>query len=98
LGISIIADGLDYLAAPIFGVPTIGDVFDIIVSALLYFITKSKVSLIINLTEFIPFLGDFIPVYTVSTVIWILRELEDDDKLILVKRVIEFLSNKRNRI
>jgi hypothetical protein len=98
LGISIIADGLDYLAAPIFGVPIIGDVFDIIVSALLYFITKSKVSLIINLTEFIPFLGDFIPVYTVSTIIWILRELEDDDKLILVKRVIEFLSNKRNRI
>jgi hypothetical protein len=97
LGISIIADGLDYLAAPIFGVPIIGDVFDIIVSALLYFITKSKVSLIINLTEFIPFLGDFIPVYTVSTIIWILRELEDD-KLILVKRVIEFLSNKRNRI
>lgn len=98
MGISIIADGLDYLAAPIFGVPIIGDVFDIIVSALLYFITKSKVSLIINLTEFIPFLGDFIPVYTVSTIIWILRELEDDDKLILVKRVIEFLSNKRNRI
>jgi len=97
LGISIIADGLDYLAAPIFGVPIIGDVFDIIVSGLLYSITKSKVSLIINLTEFIPFLGDFIPVYTVSTIIWILRELEDD-KLILVKRVIEFLSNKRNRI
>jgi len=97
LGISIIADGLDYLAAPIFGVPIIGDVFDIIVSGLLYFITKSKVSLIINLTEFIPFLGDFIPVYTVSTITWILRELEDD-KLILVKRVIEFLSNKRNRI
>jgi hypothetical protein len=97
LGISIIADGLDYLAAPIFGVPIIGDVFDVIVSALLYFITKSKVSLIINLTEFIPFLGDFIPVYTVSTIIWILRELEDD-KLILVKRALEFLSNKRNRI
>jgi hypothetical protein len=97
LGISIIADCLDYLAAPIFGVPIIGDVFDIIVSGLLYFITKSKVSLIINLTEFIPFLGDFIPVYTVSTMIWILRELEDD-KVILVKRVMEFLSNKRNRI
>ena len=96
MGISIIADGLDYLAAPIFGVPIIGDVFDIIVSALLYFVTKSKVSLIINLTEFIPFLGDFLPVYTVSTMIWILRELEDDK--LLVKRVIEFLSNKRNRI
>jgi len=94
LGISIIADALDYLAAPIFGVPIIGDVFDIIVSGLLYFITKSKVSVIMNLTEFVPFLGDFLPVYTVSTMIWILRELEDN-KLILVKRVIEFLSNKR---
>jgi hypothetical protein len=50
-----------------------------------------------NLAEFIPFLGDFLPVYTVSTMIWILRELEDD-KLILVKRVIEFLSNKRKHV
>jgi hypothetical protein len=97
LGISIVADAMDYLAAPVFGVPIIGDVFDIIVTALLYFITKSKVSVIMNLAEFIPFLGDFLPVYTVSTMIWILRELEDD-KLILVKRVIEFLSNKRKHI
>jgi len=28
LGISMLADALDYLAAPIFGIPIIGDVFD----------------------------------------------------------------------
>jgi hypothetical protein len=29
----------------------------------------------INLIEFIPFVGDFIPVYTLSTLCWISREL-----------------------
>ena len=43
-------------------------------SGLTYGITRSKVSLIMNLAEFIPFLGDFLPVYTVSTLIWIVRE------------------------
>ena len=54
-GISIIADALDYLAAPLFSVPIIGDIFDLVVISMLYSITKSKVSFII-LTEFIPFL------------------------------------------
>ena len=74
LGIAIVADALDYLATPLFSVPIIGDVFDVITMALLYSITKSKVSVILNLTEFIPFVGDFLPVYTVSTLIWIIRE------------------------
>ena len=73
LGISIIADALDYLAAPLFSIPIIGDVFDIIITGLLYSITKSKVSAIMNLAEFIPFV-DFLPVYTVSTLIWAIRE------------------------
>jgi hypothetical protein len=73
-GISIIADALDYLAAPLFSVPIIGDIFDLVVISMLYSITKSKVSFIMNLTEFIPFLGDFLPVYSASTIIWILRE------------------------
>jgi hypothetical protein len=73
LGISFIADALDYLAGPLISVPIIGDVLDIIVTGLLYSITKCKVSLVMNLAEFIPF-GDFLPVYTVSTLIWILRE------------------------
>jgi len=97
LGISIVADLLDYLAAPIFGVPIIGDIFDVIVSALLYSITRSKVSVIMNLTEFIPFLGDFLPVYTISTLIWILRE-QKENKLVLLKQVVKFFSNIRRDI
>ena len=93
LGISLIADALDYLAAPLFSTPIIGDVFDIIVTGLLYSITKSKVALVMNLTEFIP-IGDFLPVYTVSTLIWILREYgyESFFKKLLV---LILISNKR---
>ena len=98
LGISIVADTLDYLAAPIFGVPIIGDVFDVIVSGLLYGITRSKVSLIMNLAEFIPFLGDFLPVYTVSTLIWIVREQGGGVNLVLIRRIIAVLSNGRKNM
>jgi hypothetical protein len=76
LGISIIADGLDYFAAPLFITPLIGDIFDFIVTSLLYSITRSKLSTAINMTEFIPFVGDFIPVYTLSTLLWISKELK----------------------
>ncbi len=85
------------MAAPIFGVPIIGDVFDVIVSGLLFSITRSKVLLIMNLAEFIPFLGDFLPVYTISTLMWILREQEEENKLDLLKRVARLLSNKSTR-
>lgn len=74
LGISIIADGLDYAGAPIFALPVLGDIADLIVIGLLYRITKSKVSVVINAVEFIPFIGDFIPTYTISTLLWILNE------------------------
>lgn len=74
LGISIIADGLDYVGAPIFAMPVIGDIADLVVAGLLYRITKSKVSVAINAIEFIPFIGDFIPTYTISTLLWILNE------------------------
>lgn len=97
LGISVVADTLDYLAAPIFGVPIIGDVFDVIVSGLLYGITRSKVSLIMNLAEFIPFLGDFLPMYTVSTLIWIVRE-QGGINLVLIRRIIAVLSNGRKNV
>ena len=97
LGISLVADLLDYLAAPIFGVPIIGDVFDVIVSGLLFSITRSKVLLIMNLAEFIPFLGDFLPVYIISTLIWVFREQEEENKLVLLKRVVRLLSNKSTR-
>ena len=91
LTISIIADLLDYIGAPVLGVPIIGDLFDFIVISHLYSITKSKVVLVINLAEFVPFIGDFLPVYTVSTIIWILKESGHDD-LITAKQVLRYIS------
>ena len=90
LGISIIADALDYLAAPLFSIPVIGDVFDIIITGLLYSITKSKVSAIMNLAEFIPFV-DFLPVYTVSTLIWVIREYGYE---IPIRKLLGLISNE----
>ena len=90
LVISIIADGLDYFAAPIFSLPIIGDVFDVITMGLLYSITKSKVSVVLNLAEFIPFV-DFLPVYTVSTLIWIMREYGLEP---FFKNLLALMSNK----
>ena len=92
LGISIIAEALDYLAAPLFSIPIIGDVLDVITTWLLYSITKSKVSFIMNLAEFIPFVGDFLPVYTVSTLIWIMREYGYES---FFKKLLALISNKR---
>jgi hypothetical protein len=90
LGISIIADALDYIAAPLFSTPIIGDVFDVITTGLLYSITKSKVSVIMNLAEFIPFV-DFLPVYTASTLIWIMREYGCDS---FFRKLLIWISNK----
>jgi hypothetical protein len=73
IGVSIVADGLDYFAAPLFSTPLIGDVFDFIITSLLYSLTRSKSSTAINMIKFIPFVGDFIPVYTLSTLVWISR-------------------------
>jgi hypothetical protein len=74
VGISIIADALDYAGAPIFALPVIGDISDLIVTGLLYRLTRSKVSVLINSIEFVPFIGDFIPTYTISTLLWLLNE------------------------
>ena len=74
LGISLIADAVDFIAAPIFSTLIIGDIFDVIVTSILFLITRSKISSAINTIEFIPFVGDFIPVYTLSTLLWIYRE------------------------
>lgn len=97
LGISIVADILDFLAAPIFGVPIIGDIFDVVVTGLLYLITRSKVSVVMNLAEFIPFLGDFLPVYTVSTMLWIARD-QEFDKLLTIRKIFNLFSNKQNNV
>ncbi|HZE78712.1 MAG TPA: hypothetical protein VE089_09200 [Nitrososphaeraceae archaeon] len=90
LGISIVADTLDYIAAPIFDTPILGDVFDAFVTGLLYSITKSKISTAINTIEFIPFIGDFIPTYTLSTLMWIIREQKKRNN----KRIIPYKKYK----
>lgn len=94
LTISILADLLDYVAAPLLGIPIIGDVFDLIVMSMLYSVTKSKVLFIMNLAEFIPFLGDFLPVYTVSTIIWILRQ-SGYDGFLMARNLLKLYSSTR---
>src|SRR5205085_10250346 len=91
LAISIVSDALDYFAAPLFDIPVIGDVFDVITTSLLYSITKSKVSTAINTIEFIPIIGDFIPTYTISTLLWISREYKKQNK---VKKVVDYKNYK----
>ena len=84
LGISIVADALDYIGAPIFALPVVGDVVDAIVMAMLYRLTDSKTSAAINSIEFIPLIGDMVPAYTISTLLWILRtstKRKNDDSL-----------------
>jgi hypothetical protein len=94
LTISIVADLLDYVAAPLLGIPIIGDVFDLVVMSMLYSVTKSKVLFIMNLAEFVPFLGDFLPVYTASTIVWILRE-SGYDGYFLARGLLKFYSSAR---
>src|SRR4051794_8276453 len=88
--ISVIADALDYIAAPLFDVPVIGDVFDVITTSLLYSITNSKVSTAINTIELLPFIGDFVPTYTLSTLLWISRELRRNK----INKVVEYKNYK----
>jgi len=45
-----------------------------------------------NLTEFIPFVGDFLPVYTVSTLIWIMREYGYES---FFEKLLALISTKR---
>ena len=97
LTISIVADLLDYTAAPLLGMPIIGDVFDLIVMSMLYSITKSKVLFIMNLAEFVPFLGDFLPIYTASTIIWILRE-SGYDGLLIARRLLRLISSTQSHV
>jgi hypothetical protein len=96
LGVSMVADGLDYFAAPIFSSPLVGDIFDSIVISTLYSITKSKLATSINLVEFIPFVGDFIPVYTLSTLYWISRELRKSEPDRTYNKRLQLCYPKRN--
>lgn len=97
LGVSIIADALDYFGAPLFGSPIIGDIFDSIVTSILYSITKSKSATAINLIEFIPFVGDYVPVYTLSTLYWISKELKKPKSESTYYKVPQLYNSKKNR-
>ena len=85
LGISIVCDALDYIGAPLFEIPVIGDVFNGITTSLLYSITRNKRSAAINLIKFIPIIGDFIPTFTISTLLWISRESKKEKKKVVTE-------------
>jgi hypothetical protein len=99
LGISIVADVLDYIGAPIFALPIAGDVVDAIVMALLYNLTGSKTSAAINSIEFIPVIGDMVPIYTISTLLWILRasrKRENKDASLPNERIKSYRASRKN--
>lgn len=74
LAVSVAADALDYAAAPLFAVPVIGDIPDAIVTSILFAITRSKRSTLLNMIEFVPVIGDLVPTYTLTTLLWIFGE------------------------
>jgi hypothetical protein len=74
LSLSIMADVLDFVGGPILGIPPIGDIPNAIITGILYILTGSKKSAAINSIKFIPFIGDFIPVYTLSSIMWVYME------------------------
>ena len=86
LAISVAADALDYVAAPLFALPVIGDVPDAVVTSVLYAITRSKRSALLNMVEFVPVIGDFVPTYTISTLLWIYGESKKKKRQILTKQ------------
>jgi hypothetical protein len=99
LGISIVVDVLDYIGAPIFALPIAGDVIDAIVMALLYNLTGSKTSAAINSIEFIPVIGDMVPIYTISTLLWILRasrKRENKDSGLPNERINPYRASRKN--
>jgi hypothetical protein len=74
LGISVIADVIDFIGGPILTIPPIGDIPNALVTGLLFAITRNKRSAAINLIKFIPIVGDYIPTYTITTLMWIYTE------------------------
>jgi hypothetical protein len=86
LAVSVAADALDYVAAPLFAIPVIGDVPDALVTSMLYAITRSKRSILLNMVEFVPVIGDFVPTYTISTLLWIYGESKKKKRQIIMKQ------------
>jgi hypothetical protein len=74
LGISVIADVVDFIGGPILTIPPIGDIPNAIITGLLFAITRNKRTAAINLIKFLPIIGDYVPTFTVTTLIWIYTE------------------------
>jgi hypothetical protein len=74
LAVSVVADALDHALAPLTAVPILGDIPDAIVTGILFGITRSKRSTLLNLIEFVPVVGDLVPTYTITTLLWIYSE------------------------
>jgi hypothetical protein len=76
---------LDYIALALFAMPILGDISDGIVTGMLYAITRSKRSTLLNMIEFVPVIGDFVPAYTISTLLWIYGESKKKPKQVLIQ-------------
>lgn len=83
LAVSVAADALDYVAAPLFAIPVLGDIPDAMITSILFAITRSKRSTLLNMIEFVPVIGDFVPIYTLTTLLWIYQESRKKKKATL---------------
>jgi hypothetical protein len=56
-----------------------------IVTGILYGVTRSRHSTLLNLVEFVPVIGDFVPAYTISTIVWIYSESKQMQKQAIIQ-------------
>ena len=85
LVVSVGVDVLDYLAPMLSAMQIVGDISDGIAIGILYEITRSKRSILLNLVEFIPVIGDFVPAYTISRLLWIYSESRQKQKQAIIQ-------------
>jgi hypothetical protein len=78
-------DALDYLAPMLSAMQILSDISDGIAIGILYEITGSKRSILLNLVEFIPVIGDFVPAYTISRLLWIYSESRQKQKQAIIQ-------------
>lgn len=79
LGLSVVADTMEFLEIPLFAIPVIGDIPNAAIVSALYTITRNKKSTALNLIKFIPVVGSIIPVYTITTLMWMYAESRRQD-------------------
>jgi hypothetical protein len=66
--------------------PILGDTSEGIVTGMIYAIPKSKRSTLLKLIEFLPIIGEFVPAYTISTLLlWIYSESKNMRKQAVVQ-------------